>query len=87
MLCRNMWPYIERQDMQRRSFLMATGQVFVLALAAPARRGVVAQERPQSERYPGDLEDRVASVLQAFDAQGNHKYLQNGWPPKCSASG
>jgi len=59
--------------MQRRSFLISTGQGFLLALAAPATRGLVAQERPQSEEHSGDLEERVARVLQAFDAQGNHR--------------
>jgi len=59
--------------MQRRSFLFSTGQVFALALAASANRRLVAQQVPQSERNSGDLEERIASVLQAFDAQGNHR--------------
>lgn len=57
--------------MQRRTFLLATGQAFAVALAAPTLRTSVRDQ--QSQPSIAELEQRVASVLQAFDSQGNHR--------------
>jgi len=58
--------------MQRRYFLLTTGQALAIALAARTTRVVVSREQP-SQASSTELEQRVANVLQAFDSQGNHR--------------
>lgn len=59
--------------MNRRAFLAVSGRTMTVALAASAARTerLTALEPPQSS--PDGLEQRVAAVIQAFDAQGNHR--------------
>jgi hypothetical protein len=59
--------------MQRRSFLVATGQALAFAMAARKAQSVVWSGQQPGQVSSGALEQRVASVLQAFDAQGNHR--------------
>ncbi len=49
-------------------------------------------EQQTYQGLPGALEQRVASLLQAFDAQGNHRTgtavdtrPPNGWPATCGS--
>jgi hypothetical protein len=59
--------------MQRRYFLLTTGQALAIALAARATRAVVSREQQPSQASSIELEQRVANVLQTFDSQGNHR--------------
>ncbi len=59
--------------MKRRAFLVVGGQTLVLALAPRATRSGLLFGQQQSQVAPGALEQRVASVIQAYDAQGNHR--------------
>jgi hypothetical protein len=59
--------------MQRRSFTVSTGKALAFALAARPARSVALMDREGSQRSSAELEQRVASVLHAFDAQGNHR--------------
>jgi hypothetical protein len=61
------------QKMNRRAFLGYSGRVVTVALTADAARTerLAGLERPQT--LPDQLEQRVASVIQAYDAQGNHR--------------
>lgn len=59
--------------MNRRGFLAVSGRTMTFALAASANRTerLVALEQPPTSR--DGLEQRVAAVIQAYDAQGNHR--------------
>ena len=59
--------------MNRRKFLAASGRTMTLALAAGANRTerLVALTQPLASQ--DGLEQRVAAVIQAYDAQGNHR--------------
>ena len=59
--------------MNRRKFLAISGRTMTLGLAAGANRSerLVALEQPLTSR--DGLEQRVAAVIQAYDAQGNHR--------------
>ena len=59
--------------MKRRDLCFAGGRLAISAFAANAIRDDVlfAQEVPRAS--PVELEQRVAGVLQAYDAQGNHR--------------
>lgn len=59
--------------MQRRYFLVTTGQALAFAVAAPTVRAVGTREQEPSQASSTQLEQRVARVLQAFDVQGNHR--------------
>jgi hypothetical protein len=59
--------------MKRRVFLMVGGQTLVFALAPGARRSNLLFGQQQSQVPPDALEQRVARVIQAYDAQGNHR--------------
>jgi hypothetical protein len=63
--------------MKRRAFLHAGWQTAVyLALSRPApAKGLpfTLRSRAQTESAPNRVEDRVARILEAFDAQGNHR--------------
>jgi len=58
--------------MQRRSFLLGASQALVFALAAPKTHAASAEQQP-TEGLPATLEQRIASSLQAYDFQGNHR--------------
>ena len=59
--------------MKRRAFLMAGGQTVVFALAPLATKSGLLMAQQQAQPAPDALEQRVASVIQAFDSQGNHR--------------
>ena len=59
--------------MQRRSFLLATGQALASAMTARKAYSVVWSGQQPAQDSSDALERRVASVLQAFDAQGDHR--------------
>src|SRR5215510_3413288 len=56
--------------MQRRAFLAFGGQTALFALGAGDARS---HAMSAHEELPFDLEQRVASVIVAYDAQGNHR--------------
>jgi hypothetical protein len=56
--------------MQRRAFLAFGSQTALFALAAGVARSHAMSAHEES---PVDLEQRVASVIAAYDAQGNHR--------------
>src|SRR5215472_4291800 len=58
--------------MNRREFFAAGAQTMLLALAARAiEPRLVSELQPQGS--PEGLEQRLAGVIQAYDAQGNHR--------------
>ena len=57
--------------MNRRSFIVGASQALAFSLAA--RAADASSEQQPSQASLGVLEQRVATVLQAFDAQGNHR--------------
>jgi hypothetical protein len=59
--------------MKRRAFIVGTSQALTFALAGRTIRAFPSSEQQLSEASTGTLEQRVATVLQAFDAQGNHR--------------
>jgi hypothetical protein len=59
--------------MKRRAFFVVGGRTLVFALAARTTRSGLLFEQQQSQAAPEALEQRVAGVLQAYDAQGNHR--------------
>jgi hypothetical protein len=58
--------------MQRRAFLIGSGQTVVLGWAAGATRTRLSGQQ-QVQISPDALEQRVARVIQAYDVQGNHR--------------
>jgi hypothetical protein len=59
--------------MKRRAFLAVGGQTLVFALAPRATRSGLLFGQQRSYVAPDALEQRVADVIQAYDAQGNHR--------------
>ena len=59
--------------MNRRSFVVGASQALAFSLAARAARANASSEQQPSQASPRALEQRVATVLQTFDAQGNHR--------------
>src|SRR5215467_4706151 len=59
--------------MKRRSFIVGTTQTLAFALAGRMAHASVPPVQQPSQASPGALEQHVASVLEAFDAQGNHR--------------
>jgi hypothetical protein len=59
--------------MKRRTFLVVGGHTLGFALAPRATRSGLLFGQQQSQASPGALEQRVAAVIQAYDAQGNHR--------------
>ncbi len=59
--------------MKRRAFFVAGGQTLAFALAARSARSGLLIGQQQSQVAPDTLEQRVAGVIQAYDAQGNHR--------------
>lgn len=58
--------------MERRAFLVVGGQTALLALAATVTRPRAAGAS-QETAAPAGVEQRVAAVIEAYDAQGNHR--------------
>src|SRR5215469_6267159 len=59
--------------MERRTFLVRSGQTVVCALAAHTPESRPWAVQPQSQDSSNTIEQRVAAVIQAYDAQGNHR--------------
>jgi hypothetical protein len=59
--------------MQRRMFLIRGGQTLVCALAAHATQANLQSNSQQSQDSADTVEQRVAAVIRAYDAQGNHR--------------
>lgn len=59
--------------MKRRAFLVAGSQMAAFALAARAAEPDELTARLESPVQPDGLEQRVAAVIEAYDAQGNHR--------------
>ena len=59
--------------MERRTFLVAGSQTMVCALASRATKSGLRAEQKQSQGLSNTLEQRVTAVIQAYDAQGNHR--------------
>lgn len=59
--------------MKRRAFLAVGGQTLAVALAPRATRSGLLYGQQQSQVLPDALEQRIAAVIQAYDAQGNHR--------------
>ena len=58
--------------MQRRAFLLGAGQTVAFGLAAGAMPTGLFGQQP-SQISPNALEQRVARVIQEYDAQGYHR--------------
>jgi hypothetical protein len=58
--------------MQRRAFLLGAGQTVAFGLAADAMPTGLSGQQP-SQISPKALEQRVARVIEAYDAQGYHR--------------
>ena len=59
--------------MERRTFLVRSGQTVVCALASRSTKSGLPAEQRQLQDSSNTLEQRVATVIQAYDAQGNHR--------------
>src|SRR5712664_1503594 len=59
--------------MKRRAFVVAAGQAAVFAVAPRASGSGLLFRQQQSQVSPDALEQRLAGVMQAYDAQGNHR--------------
>jgi hypothetical protein len=59
--------------MKRRAFLVVGGRSLAFALAARAGKSGPPFGLKQSQVSPDALEQRIAGVIQAYDAQGNHR--------------
>ena len=59
--------------MERRTFLVRGGQTLACALGGHASELGLRTEQRQSQDSSNTLEERVATVIQAYDAQGNHR--------------
>jgi hypothetical protein len=59
--------------MKRRAFLVIGGQTAVFGLAPRATSSGLLFGQQQSQVAPDALEQRVAGVIRAYDAQGNHR--------------
>jgi hypothetical protein len=60
-------------EMNRRSFIVDASQALAFSLVARKAHADASSEQQASQASPVALEQRVATVLQAFDAQGNHR--------------
>lgn len=61
------------ETMERRTFLVRASQTLVCALAAHGTDSSLCTEQQQAQDSSDTLEQRVAAVIQAYDAQGNHR--------------
>jgi hypothetical protein len=59
--------------MKRREFFAVSGQTMAFALAARATKSSLLFDQQQSQVSSDTLEQRLAGVIQAYDAQGNHR--------------
>lgn len=59
--------------MERRMFLVRGGQTLVCALAAHATESSLQSKQRQSQDSADTVEQRVTTVIQAYDGQGNHR--------------
>ena len=59
--------------MNRRAFLAVGCRTATFALAASTRKSDWSRAPEEPEVRPTGLETRVASVIQTYDAQGNHR--------------
>src|SRR5215468_7448401 len=59
--------------MERRTFLVRGGQTLVCALAPHAAKSRIQAVQIRSADSSNTIEQRVAAVIQAYDAQGNHR--------------
>lgn len=59
--------------MKRRTLFLSGGQTLLFALAARAAGSSFLSAQKQSQDSSDTLEQRVATVIQAYDAQGNHR--------------
>ena len=59
--------------MERRTFLVRSGQTLACALAGHASEFGLRTEQRQLQDSSSTVEQRVATVIQAYDAQGNHR--------------
>src|SRR5262249_24251588 len=60
------------QNMQRRAFLLGASQTAAFGLSVGTTRAGLSGQQP-SQISSDALEQRVARVIQAYDAQGNHR--------------
>src|SRR6267378_1608259 len=67
--CTRKW----EEEMERRMFLVRGCQTLVCALAAHATESSLETSQRQSQDSSDTVEQRVATVIQAYDAQGNHR--------------
>ena len=59
--------------MERRTFLVRGGQTLVCALAPHAAKSRIQAVQIRSADSSNIIEQRVATVIQTYDAQGNHR--------------
>src|SRR5262249_56032165 len=59
--------------MKRRSFIVRTSQTLAFALGGRMIHAFASSGQQRSQASPSALGQRVASLLEAFDAQGNHR--------------
>lgn len=59
--------------MNRRAFLADGGRTVAFAVAAGAARTELPPALEQRQPARDDVEGRVGTVIQAYDAQGNHR--------------
>lgn len=59
--------------MKRRTLFLSGGQTLLFALAARAAGSSFLSAQKQSQDSSDTLEQRVATVIQAYDTQGNHR--------------
>ncbi len=59
--------------MERRTFLVRGGQTLVCALAPHAAKSHIQAVQTRSGDSSNIIEQRVATVIQTYDAQGNHR--------------
>jgi peptidase M28-like protein len=61
------------KEMKRRDLLVYGGRAVLSGLAARAITQDVVLAQRESQVSPGALEQRIAGVIEAYDAQGNHR--------------
>jgi hypothetical protein len=59
--------------MNRRAFIRVTGQTAVLALTGADTSGAARLTRTKQAPTTPEIEERIAALIEAYDAQGNHR--------------
>ena len=59
--------------MQRREFLVASGQAVAFAFSTRATHSKALSSDQEPSRSEDTVEQRVSAIIQAYDAQGNHR--------------